>query len=34
MCLCVPVQEELALMKQIGPKGAEVVLTKVPYWMM
>jgi hypothetical protein len=35
-CVCVSayVQEELALMKQFGSKGAEVVLTKVPYWML
>lgn len=28
------VQEELDLMKQLGKKGYEVVLTKVPYWML
>lgn len=32
-CYCC-LQEELDLMKQFGKKGYEVVLSKVPYWML
>jgi hypothetical protein len=34
LCVRVELQEELALMKQFGSKGREVVLSKVPYWML